>query len=99
MLNPLMRKVAHFTEFAALGVCTVWMILGLRISEKLWTKASAALGYCVMVAALDETLQLFVEGRHGSMGDVMLDSSGAIVGIMLVILVVHFRNGKNRQIG
>ena len=37
--------------------------------------------FCVLVASMDETIQLFVSGRSGQMSDVMLDSVGALVGI------------------
>lgn len=38
---------------------------------------------CAAVAAVDETIQLFVSGRSGQLSDVLLDSCGALTGILL----------------
>jgi len=35
------------------------------------------------VGAMDETLQLFVDGRAGQIKDVMIDSCGSLVGIVV----------------
>ena len=46
-----------------------------------------------LVAALDETLQLFT-GRSGQISDVLLDFSGALTAIVLVTLVGRIIHGK-----
>ncbi len=85
VLNPIMRKVAHFVEFAVLGMSAFMWMRGWIICEKLWVRFVLSFGYCVIIASLDETLQLFVEGRWGSVSDVLLDSTGAVGGIILLI--------------
>lgn len=75
-LHFLLRKCAHFTEFFILGVL-VWL-------SRPCVKARRNFIYCVMicllVASVDETIQLFVSGRAGKMWDVFLDTSGATIG-------------------
>ncbi len=93
----LIRKAAHFTEFLILGVLTYLLSLNF---EKLRLKWLAALGYGALIASLDETLQLFVEGRAGAVFDVCIDISGAFTGIMLVALFLKIRgnfNGKGNR--
>lgn len=78
--HTIVRKCAHFLEFCILG------ILGsLTVSQtKLSCKALIALCFCVAVAATDETIQLFVDGRAGRVADVLLDSTGSMFGILIL---------------
>lgn len=97
IFHYLIRKAAHFTEFLILGVLTYLLILNF---QKLKFKWLAALGYGTLIASLDETLQLFVEGRAGSAFDVCIDFCGAFTGIMLVALFFKIRgkfNGKGNR--
>lgn len=77
------RKCAHFTEFFILGVLMYWTL------EKWFVIHRARLGLilCMLVAAMDETIQLFVEGRSGQVTDMLLDSSGSLVGICMVLVL------------
>ena len=74
----LLRKIAHFTEFAALGMCLAWLcgMLGKgRMQPFLWG---------VLAAAVDETIQCFVPGRGPGIRDVCIDSAGVLAGIILL---------------
>ena len=76
----LLRKIAHFTEFSALGFCLAWRCgMGAK-------KPTAALFYGTAAAAIDETIQRFVPGRGPSVWDVLLDSSGVLTGMLLCYL-------------
>lgn len=82
MLHTIFRKCAHFTEFMILGV------LG-RIAlqyRKLRYKNGGVFLFCVAIAAVDETIQLFVSGRAGRVQDVLIDSVGALAGIVVVFV-------------
>ena len=82
-LSHIIRKCAHFTEFFILGVLMYWTL------EKWFVIHRARLGLilCMLVAAMDETIQLFVEGRSGQVTDMLLDSSGSLVGICMVLVL------------
>lgn len=86
------RKAAHFTEFAILGV-----LAGLLFSTRSargWLLPAAMTG---LIAALcDETIQLFVEGRTGKLQDVWLDAAGVSAGL-LFLLAVYCVQKKRRQ--
>ena len=74
----LIRKLAHFTEFAALGATLGWLygMLGKgRLRPFLWG---------VLAASVDETIQRFVPDRGPSVKDVCLDSCGVLAGIVLL---------------
>ncbi len=73
----LLRKLAHFTEFAALGFCLAWRS-GMLAKQPL---GGFALG--AAAAAIDETIQVFVPGRGPRVFDVLLDSCGILAGMTL----------------
>lgn len=75
--NGLLRKLAHFAEFAALGFCLAWRS-GMKKSRPQWAFLSGA-----AAAAIDETIQRFVPDRGPSILDVLLDSSGVLTGMLL----------------
>ena len=80
------RKLAHATEYAvfAMLLCGVWF--DGRRKRKL--SALFAWGTATVYAMTDEFHQLFVPGRSGQIKDVLLDSCGAAVGVLLLMLVV-----------
>ena len=73
------RKMGHFTEYLALGVS---VSAALDRGAHLDTLRVLSIASTVLiVASLDEVIQLFVPGRCGQVADVLLDCMGAIVGI------------------
>ncbi len=85
----LLRKCAHFTEYFILGLLSTLTMMQTEMRRR--CKGISALCFCVCVAAIDETIQLFVSGRAGSVLDVLIDGMGALMGI-LVIMGIIFRN-------
>ena len=83
-----LRKTAHFIEFASLGMVLLWIMLLLRKHPLL------ALAGGFAAACVDETIQLFVPGRGPAFTDVLLDTSGVITGLLLLLLFRHFRRRK-----
>ena len=82
-LHTLLRKAGHFSEFFVLGVLAMLSVLQTKVRYRLLS----ALSFCVLVAAVDETIQLFVSGRSGQVTDVVLDSVGALCGIIVLMSV------------
>ena len=79
----LLRKIAHFTEFAALGASLGWLSGMLRKSKL------RPLLYGFGAACVDETIQVFVPGRGPSLKDVGIDTCGVIVGMILLTFGHH----------
>ena len=79
------RKLAHAAEYAvfAMLLCGVW----LDVRRKRKVSALFAWGTATVYAATDEFHQLFVPGRSGQVKDVLLDSCGAAVGVLILMLV------------
>ena len=93
----LVRKLAHFCEFGLLG-CELSLMLILRNRQTLQWYVNAGM-FAFVVAALDETIQIFAE-RGSSLADVWLDTAGAVTGIVgvWVLYVLGSRcAGRRRQ--
>jgi VanZ family protein len=74
-----MRKVGHATAYAVLTALWTWALSGWVRRPLLWACAIAFLYACS-----DEFHQTFVETRHGSPRDVLIDSVGIAVAALLV---------------
>ena len=90
LFHLILRKCAHFTEFMILGVLS----RNAMQYRKVQCKGIAAMAFCVLIAAVDETLQLFVSGRAGRVQDVLIDSTGALVGLLVVVMYFRWKNKK-----
>lgn len=83
----LLRKAAHFSEFAALGFSFTWFY-GMLSKKRLWSLALPLMSGA-SAAAIDETIQLFSPDRGPSIKDVGIDTCGVITGI-LVLTLLHW---------
>lgn len=79
---PPIRKLAHFTEFAVLGI-----LFYLNFREYGRHPFRYALICSLVYAISDEIHQLFVINRHCSAVDMLIDGCGAFAGIFLCHLV------------
>ena len=86
--HTLIRKMAHMTEFALLGLFWTASLSSGRseVSDIDWKSQSVVLVICLLTALVDETIQLFVPGRSGEILDVWIDSMGALMGVVGIIL-------------
>lgn len=94
------RKTGHCGEFALLSVlvgCFLLTIGSIRNLRKLYfVVITTAYGICY--GAIDEIHQLFVDGRDGRVMDVAIDSFGALLGTIFVLIIwklVEKRGRKN----
>ena len=79
--HAFIRKSAHFTEYAILAVL---LSRALRVwVEKFWRRVALTLAPAMIFAAADELHQSFVASRTASLGDVLLNCSGALFGLMI----------------
>ncbi len=83
LLHSLIRKLAHFGEYMLLGICAVNAV---RFNQMKSQRIKAWL-FCISCAAIDETIQFFTPNRLAKLSDVLLDSIGALCGIVLVCLI------------
>ena len=78
------RKLAHFTEFFAIGALLLscgYCFDRFRPQRFIIRILFAGLS----AAVIDETIQIFVDGRAGMIADVWIDFGGVICGALLMI--------------
>jgi len=80
-LDHIIRKLAHFSEFAAQGF---FVYLGLTRTKFNW-KWAVLIG--LVTGMIDETIQIIVPGRGSQVADVFLDWAGCWGGIVVGWLV------------
>lgn len=97
----ILRKLGHFSEFAALGLCLAWLF-GM-LMERRTLRLSLPLLAGIAAASIDETIQIFTPGRSNSIIDVGIDTCGVLAGIgalYLLCLLGHiFQNQRRRSYG
>jgi VanZ family protein len=94
----IVRKCAHFVEYGVLAVL-LWRALWkpARRDPRPWSWRPAGLAILIVAAyaASDEIHQTFVPSRQGSVRDVVLDTSGALAG-MLATAALYRRRARRR---
>jgi len=92
--EPIVRKLAHFSEYAIGGLLMYLEVNTYDFKKK--NKLIIASGLGIWYAALDEVHQLFVFARHGSILDVLIDSLGVITGVIITSILIRKRKkGEN----
>ena len=80
-----LRKAAHFSEFAALGMSFFWLF-GMTV-KKAPLRYSLPVVCGAAAACIDETIQIFSPGRNCSIADVGIDCAGVITGCLVLLLL------------
>lgn len=89
--HGLLRKIAHFTEFACLGLLLTWLHSMLR------KRRFFAVLYGMAAACMDETIQLFVPDRGPAVRDVLIDTAGVCAGAAVLCLYLFFKKRNIKE--
>ncbi len=81
LLHTLIRKAAHMFNYLCMGLVG-YNALRLTFNWPFNRKLLFAFLLSAMFASLDEFFQTFVPGRSGQFKDVLIDSSGAFLGLL-----------------
>ncbi len=91
-VQHIVRKTAHFSEYMILAVL-------MNLCMESWFGRHryinpASLSCAVLYACTDEMHQMLTEGRSAVWSDVMIDSAGAVLGLMLLHAICRVKNKK-----
>ena len=89
-LSFIVRKCAHMTEYAILAFLIYKTIVHIENS------LIKSFIFTFLYACTDEFHQLFIAGRAGQIRDVCIDSTGALI-MLLIIYIINKR--KDKKIG
>lgn len=95
-LGLVIRKLAHFSEYALLGFFLMLHIRQIETRTHLSLPWLLAWGIGTSYAVTDELHQGLVGGRHPAVTDVCIDSGGVIAGVGLLLLV-FLAAGRKRK--
>jgi len=87
LIHHLFRKTGHLTEYALLGLLFWRAIRQPQKNEARpwrWDEAGLTLALVFLSAASDEFHQIFVPMRTALVSDVFIDTSGGLIGLLLL---------------
>ena len=93
--EEVIRTLAHFCEFAGLGLLTCNLCLALKDKPKPIHSILFAFGYAIT----DEIHQIFMPGRAFQLTDLAVDLAGITLGVavlsVLALLIKKYKNKKS----
>lgn len=93
-LQTPMRKIAHFSIYTVGGVLVMVFFSKLNVTSK--KKIIYSLVFCAIYAVLDELHQYFVPGRSCEIRDVLIDSTGSLLGILVSYYIIKIFQKKQK---
>ena len=96
-IEKVIRKIAHFSIYTVVGLLLMALVSTYQIKEKNKIIISIIIG--ITYACSDEIHQSFIPGRSPMITDVMIDTMGVILGILLILLgkVIIKKYRKNSE--
>ena len=85
--ESVIRKIAHFSIYTLVGLLLMSFVSTYDLQEN--KRIMISLGIGALYATSDEIHQLFVPGRSGQVSDVILDSMGVLLGILIVLTALE----------
>mgnify|MGYP003225603204 FL=1 len=86
ILELVIRKAAHVTEYAILFLLSYLATVKISMSQSRFYNRSIAVLISLLYACSDEMHQLLVPGRSGKMIDVGIDMAGVLIVLICMIL-------------
>lgn len=97
--HHLVRKLAHFAEFALLGFLSGGLIAYLnrrRHKLRLWLEWLIPITFGLLYAISDEVHQIF-SNRGASAKDVLIDFAGVLAGVLLLRIIIWLCRAAKRR--
>ncbi len=84
-VNYIFRKLIHFSEYCILAVLLykLFQLSGFLLR----TRLLLTIGFAFLYASLDEFHQVFIPGRTSRVFDVCIDTSGALLGAIIMYFI------------
>lgn len=96
ILQPIVRKTAHFSIYTMLG----FFIMNFALTFKQYKYRNFAISWGIgtLYAITDEFHQCFVPGRSCELRDMCIDSLGVFTGIVIAILCISMFRKINKLV-
>ena len=102
LLNRPLRKVMHASVYFMLAILIVFVTNYLFHNKKYILSVIITIALVIIAAAFDEFHQTFVDGRTGSVKDVLIDVGGGVSGILFYgtyyfVYKIGYKTGLNEN--
>lgn len=97
------KVIGHALLFAIAETFTVVALFMFLYKKKIWVYVSISLGIELLLSILSETIQYFEPDRHGTIKDVLINFSGALIagllfaGILLLARIIRKKKEQKNQ--
>ena len=95
-IHHLIRKCGHLTEYAILALL-LWRATGQATNLLAWPRARKTLLLVCLYAATDEFHQSFVPTRTSLVSDVFIDTTGGVIGLIVLWFFTHCRDRRRQK--
>ena len=99
-VNPIMRKIAHYTIYLIGGILIMFFISTIVQFEKRGVLYSVLIGFIYDI--IDEIHKMFMDGRTAKITDVLIDTLGVITGVVIYItiktIIYRIKSKDNKNI-
>ena len=94
-LSLIVRKSAHFAQFFLLGIFWFQYLYSVMKNQRLihWL----AILFCLLTAIIDESIQLFTDGRAFQFTDILIDLFGSIMAILAFVFTMYLIKRKGES--
>jgi VanZ family protein len=92
-IQTVIRKLGHVTEYAILAVL-LWRALRSGQNLRMWILFIVVWIACAVFASSDEFHQSFIPSRTASAHDVMIDTCGALIGLLICLAFARMSTKK-----
>ena len=89
------RQWAHVFEFFIVG--TGFSVLYIFITKHTWSMMAAALFTCMAVSFVDQSIRIFIVGRHFDAFGLVLDAIGYVVAALIFVACRELVSWRNRE--
>ena len=79
LLTTIIRKLAHLTEYFILGLLMINCLKDYKINKVY----ILSVVFSFIYAITDELHQTFISGRSGEVRDIVIDTIGALIGVLI----------------
>ena len=88
------RRLGHILEYGVLGIASGIALIDLDSHKGSILKA---IGLCLIISVLDQTVKILVPVRHFDIVDIGFDLIGAVAGVLIVTAVKMMVEGIKRS--
>ena len=92
-LNLPLRKIMHFTIYLFLSL----LLLNALTKTKIQNKYFITIIICFIYAITDEYHQTFIDGRTGQFIDVLIDTTGSILGLIIYNKIIQKETKRDKK--